>query len=70
MNPKNPMSNASGCADPTAYYGMKLVMQEELKQQQAVSALVHYLKAFSDLAGFDVVGRIVLCDKATGKIYK
>lgn len=33
MNPKNPLSNASGYPDPTAYYGMQPVVQQEAKQR-------------------------------------
>lgn len=68
MNPKNPLSNASGYPDPTAYYGMQPVVQQEAKQ--AISGLIHCIKTMTDFAGFEVVGRITLRDKATGKIFK
>ena len=68
MNPKNPLSNASGY--PMAYYGMQPVVQQEAKQMQTISGLIHCIKTMTDFAGFEVVGRIALRDKATGKIFK
>lgn len=44
MNPKNPLSNASGYPDPTAYYGMQPVVQQEAKQMQTISSLIHCIK--------------------------
>lgn len=70
MNPKNPLSNASGYPDPTAYYGMQPVVQQEAKQMQTISSLIHCIKTMTDFAGFEVVGRIALRGKATGKIFK
>lgn len=70
MNPKNPLSNASGYPDPTAYYSMQPVVQQEAKQMQTISSLIHCIKTMTDFAGFEVVGRIALRDKATGKIFK
>ena len=40
MNPKNPLSNASGYPDPTAYYGMQPVVQQEAKQMQIIHNLI------------------------------
>lgn len=37
---------------------------------QAISGLIHCIKTMTDFAGFEVVGRITLRDKATGKIFK
>lgn len=70
MNPKNPLSNASGYPDPTAYYGTQAIIQRETKQQQTISALIHCIKTISGFAGFEIIGRITLRDTATGKIYK
>ena len=70
MNPKNPLSNASGYPDPTAYYGTQPIVQQEAKQMQVISGLIHCLKTITDFAGYEVVGRITLRDKTTGKIFK
>nr|DAZ22642.1 MAG TPA: hypothetical protein [Caudoviricetes sp.] len=37
---------------------------------QTISSLIHCIKTMTDFAGFEVVGRIALRDKATGKIFK
>ena len=55
MNPKNPLSNASGYPDPTAYYGMQPVVQQEAKQMQTISSLIHCIKTMTDFAGFEVI---------------
>lgn len=44
--------------------------QKEAKQMQTISGLIHCIKTMTDFAGFEVVGRIALRDKATGKIFK
>ena len=65
-----PQEPSSGYPDPTAYYGMQPVVQQEAKERQTISSLIHCIKTMTDFAGFEVVGRIALSDKATGKIFK
>ncbi len=66
----NPKFNSEGYYDPTAYEGMKPIIKEEAHQQKRVSELVQVLKYIVDKAGFDVVNRIALKDKKTGKEYR
>lgn len=65
-----PWQNGEGYADPTAYEGLKLVIREETEQQQRVSALVRVLKYVIDAAGFDLLNRIELKDRKTGRVYR
>ena len=45
--------------------------QQEISERLAViSRLIPILKQTAELAGFEVVGRITLRDKETGKEYK
>lgn len=37
---------------------------------QIISGLIHCIKTMTDFAGFEVVGRITLRDKTTGKVFK
>lgn len=71
--------NSEGYSDPTpgAAYGniRREERREERRQQEAerlatISALIPILKQTAELAGFEVVGRITLKDKATGKEYR
>lgn len=70
MDSKNPYSNGEGYADPTAYAGMKPIIQQETEEAHFISNLIHNLKFVVGLAGFEVVGRITLKEKSTGKIFK
>lgn len=65
-----PWQNAEGYADPTAYNAMRNIDREENEQVKRVSALVSVLKYVIDAAGFDLVNRIELRDRSTGKLYK
>jgi hypothetical protein len=69
----NPFYNQSGYADPTAYHAMKTVMQEEKEEQELetkVHNLVKVLKLIVKWAGFELIGRIQIRDKKTGKEFK
>ena len=67
---RNPKFNSEGYYDPTAYEGLKPIIKEEAAQQKRVSELIQVLKYIVDKAGFDVVNRIALKDKKTGKEYR
>ena len=54
----------------TAYAALKAVGHEEAEQQQRVSALVRVLKYVIDAAGFDLLNRVELKDRRTGKVYR
>lgn len=61
-----PWENKSGCKDPTAYKGNTEISREE----QRVSELVHVLKYIVKLAGFELVDRIALRDRKSGRTYQ
>ena len=63
---QNPKRNASGCKDPTAYEAIKHVSKEE----QRFNELLKCLKFIVRSSGFDVVGRIVLVDRSTGREWR
>ena len=44
--------------------------KEERERNAAVTTLITMLKQIISLAGFELVGRIVLKDKVTGKEYR
>lgn len=43
---------------------------EEAERMAVISNLIPIMKQTAELAGFEVVGRIVLKDKRTGKEYR
>ena len=61
-----PWENNSGCKDPTAYRGNTDISREE----QRVSELVFVLKYIIRLAGFELVERINLRERKTGRTYR
>ena len=62
--------NSEGYKDPTAGEALSNITQEEQKRLAAISALIPIMKQTAELAGFEVVGRITLRDKSTGKEWK
>ena len=62
--------NKEGYADPTAGEAIGTVTKEEKKQNEEVTNLVNVLKQMISIAGFEMVGRVTLRDKKTGKEYK
>lgn len=66
--------NLEGYPDPTAGAVYSAIRREKRQQEAdrlaAVSTLIAVIKGAAALAGFEVVGRITLKDKATGKEYR
>ena len=66
--------NAEGYKDPTAAEAIGNVAKEEHRREvqrlAAVSGIIETVRKMAGLVGFEVVGRIVLKDKITGKEYK
>lgn len=62
--------NSEGYADPTAHAALRNIIQEENEQQRRVSELVGVLKYIIDKAGYDLLARIELRDRKTGKEYR
>lgn len=65
-----PRKNCEGYSDPTAYAGITNVMREEYEAQKRVNALIGSLKSLIDLAGFDLLNRIEIRDRKTGREYR
>lgn len=62
--------NSEGYTDPTAHAALRNIIQEENEQQRRVSELVGVLKFIIDKAGYDLIARIELRDRRTGKEYR
>lgn len=61
-----PWENKSGCHDPTAYMVEKAISEDE----QRVSELVYVLKKIIKWAGFELINRIELRDRKSGRTYR
>lgn len=67
--------NAEGYSDSTPGEAMSNIRKEQRQQEAAerlavISRLIPVMKQTAELAGFEVVGRITLKDKETGKEYR
>lgn len=66
--------NAEGYADPTAGAAWGNIRREERRKDteamDTISRLIPVMKQTAELAGFEVVGRITLKDKTTGKEWR
>lgn len=69
MADHGPRKNAEGYTDPTAYKAIKDITDES-KRKKRLDALIFILKANISAAGFELIGRIELRDKKTGREYK
>lgn len=64
-----PWENAEGYHDPTAYHGTKNIIHED-EQQKRVNTLIFVLKYITRLAGFELLNRIEIKDRKTGREYR
>lgn len=66
--------NAEGYYDPTAGEVYKRLAAEERKKEreraERIDGLIPALRTMAALMGFDIVGRITLRDRETGKEYR
>lgn len=70
---KSGRKNSEHYNDPTPYEAHKNIRKEEqleAARMRTISALVGALKQVADLAGFEIVGRVVLMDKDSGRIFR
>lgn len=63
----SPYYNHEGYSDPTAYHALKNIGEIESPVEKKVSDLVHIFKAICELSGFEIVGRISLRHKKSGR---
>ena len=72
-NNGKPWLNDSGCPDPTAYEAMKLIQMEERRSDQTdrnARLVITTIKNILDLSGFELVERIQIRHKKSGKIFR
>ncbi len=66
--------NQEGYSDPTPGTALSNIRREDRQREadrlNTISALIPVMKGAAELAGFEVVGRIILRDKSTGREYR
>ena len=74
MSKENMGRNAEHYADPTPTAAMRNISRDEHQKEAArldrIGNIVPLLRQMADIAGFEIMGRIPLRDKATGKEYR
>lgn len=65
-----PWQNHEGYSDPTAYEGLKPIIREEDEQKKRLNNLIFVLKYITRLAGFELLNRIEIKDRKTGREYR
>ena len=74
MSKENMRRNAEHCADPTPTAAMRNICRDEYQKEAArldrIGDIVPLLRQMAGIAGFEIIGRIPLRDKATGKEYR
>ena len=62
--------NKEGYSDPTAFAALSKIQREENELQRRATELVSVLKYIIDKSGFELVARIEIRDKRTGKEFR
>lgn len=62
--------NKEGYSDPTAFAAFSNIQKDEIEMQRRVSELVNVLKYVIDKSGFELIARIQIRDKKTGKEFR
>lgn len=74
MSKENIGRNAEHYADPTPTAAMRNICRDEYQKEAArldrIGDIVPLLRQMAGIAGFEIIGRIPLRDKATGKEYR
>ncbi len=70
MANKNPHFNASGCPDPTAYEALKPIVKEDAELENKVHFLIKVLKFIISQSDFELLNRIEVKDKRSGRVFR
>lgn len=62
--------NSSGYPDPTAHDALEPIAAEEAKVAAEMSCVVGIIKWIIDKAGFELLNRIELKHKKSGKVFR
>lgn len=62
--------NCEGYSDPTAGTAISKTTKEEQEVEKVNHKIIQSFRLIVDLAGFEIVGRITLRHRRSGKIFK
>lgn len=69
------LANSEGYRDPTAAIAIRNTQHHQTagdwdRERERISDLIHAIRAVAAVGGFEIVGRVVVKDKKTGKVYR
>lgn len=67
---RNPHLNSEGYPDPTAYGGIKRIIKEESETERKAFELIKVLKFIVRLSNFELIERIKIRDKKSGREFR
>lgn len=68
---RGPKYNASGLPDSTAYLALRpIIKKKDRELEKRANRLIRALKNMIELAGFELVERIIIRDKETRRVFK
>ena len=70
MDRENPRSNASGYLDETAYAAIKKTDDEFKDGSERFYKLLNSIRDICELSDFQIIGRITIKDKRSGKVWR
>lgn len=70
MRSRIPVKNIEGYANPTAYAAMSAVQREQDDAEMRVQNFIRAIKTIIDQSGYDLMARIELRDRLTGREYR
>lgn len=70
MSSKISRYNSSKYPDPTAHAALQSALDEQTEEERRIRKVISTVKNVLDFAGFELMARIEIRDKRTGKIYK
>ena len=65
-----PWQNAEGYTDNTAYQGTKDIIRAESAAERKNRLIIQIFRLVCELAGFEIVGRVTLNEKKSGREFK
>lgn len=70
MDNMNTRRNSEGYADPTAHEAIQAIVREEQAVENKAGFLIKVIRFISTEAGFNILNRIELQDKRSGRVFK
>lgn len=66
----DPRKNKEGYSDPTAYYALRAAARDEAEAEKRAIQVIAVVKFILQTFGFELIQRIQIKDKKTGREFK